>query len=55
MTIAGQRFVKHVPAVTDELLEAVISPRFAPSYKRGFVREFKDSFVKVVKCSAVEC
>jgi hypothetical protein len=42
--ITGQRFVKQFPrqridAVTDELLDVVISLRFALSYKREFIRE----------------
>jgi hypothetical protein len=40
MTIAGQLFGKHVlAAVRDELLEIVISRRFALSYKREYIRE----------------
>jgi hypothetical protein len=40
MTIAGQLFGGHVLAeVRDELLEIVISHRFALSYKRGYIRE----------------
>jgi hypothetical protein len=57
MTTAGQRVGKHVPAATEkhriiELLE-VISRQFALSYKREFLHELIESFVREINDSVV--
>jgi hypothetical protein len=58
MTIAGQRFGKHVPAATNRrnnsrTVGVRISLRFALSYKREFIRELINSLVREFNHSAL--
>jgi hypothetical protein len=39
--------------ITDEQFEVVVSLRFAPSYKREFIRQLIDSFIRHSSFKAV--